>query len=81
MDRYWRHQLSGEVYAVKISNGDVVAVVGPLHHSEYGDLRADSLGDYNYTSEDVDWIVEHNGEFRDVTKCKGGANESGIRSV
>ena len=36
--QYWQHVTSGEVYAIRVRDGHVVAANGPLHH---GDTHAD----------------------------------------
>lgn len=66
---YWKYDESGDVYAVRwvpygAEDIRVTGVCGPLAESEYVSLSDPSkLLDYNYSSEDVDWIEERLGEF------------------
>lgn len=52
----WVHQKSGEVWAVEVEAGRVVAACGPLHYSETSEVYLDA---YEYEYEDADWIGAH----------------------
>jgi len=45
---FWRHPETGEVWAVKLRNGIVVAACGPLHHDE---IDHEFLEDLDYSEE------------------------------
>ena len=67
--RFWRHE-SGELYAIRFGDGgtgirgsDITGVCGPLHHSD----REFPLDDFEYETEDVNWVIDNSGSFRDVT--------------
>lgn len=45
---FWRHRETGEVWAVKLHDGVVVACSGPLHHD---DIDPDFLGGLDYGKE------------------------------
>lgn len=60
---YWSHE-SGETYVIRFDDdGDINAVCGPLHYSE----RGKSAYAYEFETEDVEWVIDHSGEFRDTT--------------
>ena len=59
--QFWRHGRSGEVYAVQCTeDGEVLGVCGPLHYSE---VRVELLDAMDYSTEDVEWMRDHQDEF------------------
>ena len=62
--QFWRHNKSGELYAVKLVEGRVVSAVGPLYYEE----AQTPLDEYEYLDHDaVDdgaWVEEHRDEFQ-----------------
>lgn len=74
--RFWKHE-NGDVYAIRfgadevgIMGSDITGVCGPLHHSD----REEPLDDFEYETEDVDWVIDNSGSFRDVTTPAEYAN-------
>lgn len=57
--KFWRHAKSGEVWAVEFgADGELIGSCGPL---PYDEISPDDY--FNFTAEDVDWLLEHDGEF------------------
>jgi hypothetical protein len=61
MIRYelWKHNTSGEVWAVQLRGNRVVGSCGPLTPSE----RLGVLADYEYIPDDNDWFAARDKEF------------------
>jgi hypothetical protein len=72
--KFWQHQTTGEIYAVSMTDdgSDLTGVVGPLHYSD----RTSPLDDFEYGTEDLDWLIENSGFFRDVTTPTEHANRA-----
>ncbi|MDE2096740.1 MAG: hypothetical protein KGL39_05780 [Patescibacteria group bacterium] len=54
------HSVSGDTYVAEYANEDsdeIIAICGPLHHSEYRDEdgQLKSTEDFNFETEDVEW--------------------------
>jgi hypothetical protein len=62
---YWFHPPSGFVWAVHLTDNEIVCASGPLHVAE---ADADILPYLDYSIPDGAWVREHRGEF--ITKWK-----------
>jgi hypothetical protein len=61
--RFWQHE-SGALYAVEMSDqGEIMGMCGPIDYSE----RDKPMNEFEYESEDVDWMIDNSYSFRDVT--------------
>lgn len=71
---YWQHRTSGEVYAVRLRDGQPTGVCGPLDHEDYRtetELLVDRLREYEYDPEDADWIGTEADNFRTLDAPPG----------
>ncbi len=59
---FWAHRSSGERYAIRMNDGRLSGVAGPLPQSE---VRTDRLPDFAYEDapEDAAWAREHGSDF------------------
>ncbi len=59
---YWRHNRSGEIYAVRLDAGELTGIVGPVHWRE---VKDHALGDFEFDrqAEDIPWAIEHLDDF------------------
>lgn len=57
---FWRERESGEVWAVELVDGIVVACCGPLEHSEIDEQFLPGL---DYSSERAEWVEAHRDAF------------------
>jgi hypothetical protein len=62
MYQYWRHNRSGETFAVRIEAGRVTGACGPLH---YGEVIEDLLPEMHYDDmpETSDTIDSHRADY------------------
>lgn len=67
--QYWQHVRSGEVWAVSLEDGRVVASCGPLEFAEYASHQPADY-DINMEPDDNEWFAEHDTEFalREITE-------------
>jgi hypothetical protein len=57
---FWRHSRSGQVFAVQLLDGIVVACSGPLHHD---DIDLAFLADLDYSEEGATVIEASRDEY------------------
>ena len=57
---FWRERVTGDIWAVELVEGKVVAVAGPLHHD---DVDEDFLPGFDYAPERADWVEAHRDAF------------------
>jgi hypothetical protein len=59
--QFWQHMKSREIYAVRLEQGALTGICGPLHPNE---VRPENLPafDYNDQRDDVAWAQEHDQE-------------------
>ena len=61
--QYWKHNKSGETFAVMVANDtEVQGVTGPLHYTDVTQAHLDEA-DFDFDFEDVGWIQKHHEEF------------------
>jgi hypothetical protein len=61
---FWRHSATGEVWAVRLRDGVVVARAGPLHRD---DARPEYLDSLDYTAEGAEAVESAREEYMLLT--------------
>jgi len=60
------HNKSGDEYAVKLSNGRIIAACGPILTEDYEVIKIYGLDCCEYDRLDGQWIAAHIDQFRQV---------------
>jgi hypothetical protein len=69
---FWKHNKSGDIYAVRILEGKITGAVGPLHWKEQEDKN---LPNFHYDDylEGVEWFNDHQELFDNYQGYKRNA--------
>jgi len=62
------HNSTGEEYAVKISNGRIIAACGPILTEDYNTIKIYGLDCCEYNIQDGQWISSHIDQFRIIER-------------